>query len=74
MKLLEFLQENNGGYSLTRLMTAVICLFFLFNWGWDMAHGRAFEPQWGTVTVLLTALGLKGVQKAFEPKDETDEN
>lgn len=72
MRFSEFLQENNGGFSLTRLVTFIVVIFFLFNWAWDMFNGRNFEPQWGTVTVLLTALGLKAAQKPFEnaSKDE----
>lgn len=67
MKIFEFLQENNGGFSSTRLLTLLIVISAIIEWQhaiW-MLDG-IWHPDWSTVGLIAGVLGFKVLQKDKE--------
>ena len=67
MKIVEFLQEDNGSYSSTRLLTLLIVISAIIEWQhaiWTM--GGIWHPDWSTVGLIAGVLGFKVLQKGKE--------
>jgi len=68
MKILQFLQEDNGNFSATRL--AFLCYAFALTAKLVISawRGTPFEPTDNTVWILVVLMSGKVVQKFTEPK------
>ncbi len=71
-KLLEFLQEDNGGYSSMRLFSLVSIVCMAVDWMHTIFTGGHYAPDPSLVALVLGPLTAKVVQKKFEaaPKSE----
>ncbi len=72
-KLLEFLQEDNGGYSAMRLFSLVSIGCMAVDWMWTTFHGGHYSPDPGLVALVLGPITAKVVQKRFEEKPQKTE-
>ena len=70
-KLLEFLQEDNGGYSSMRLFSFVSIVCMAVDWMYTIFHGGHYSPDPSLVALVLGPLTAKVVQKKFEEKPES---
>ena len=70
-KLLEFLQEDNGGYSSMRLFSLVSIGCMAVDWMWTIFHGGHYSPDPSLVALVLGPITAKVVQKKFEEKQPT---
>ena len=67
-KLLEFLQEDNGGYSSMRLFSLVGIVCMATDWMYTIFHGGHYSPDPSLVALVLGPITAKVVQKKFEEK------
>lgn len=75
MKILEFLKEDNGSFSSTRLLTLLIVISAIIEWQhsiWMMSG--IWTPSWETVGIITGVLGFKALQKGKEEKTEIEQN
>lgn len=70
-KLLEFLQEDNGGYSGLRAFNLIILGCFCTAWihAEFKAGSTGYHPDLNVIGVVIAALTAKVVQKFGEQKD-----
>ncbi|GAB62651.1 MAG: hypothetical protein DWB56_14905 [Candidatus Jettenia sp.] len=68
MKLLEFLQENDGGLSASRLFPFVIMCCMATDWMHAVFTAGAWKPDIQLIILFLGAMGFKVLQKPFENK------
>jgi len=66
MKFLEFLQDDNGRYSFSRLATFSMILWFLADWTVHIVRNVGFDPSLAVVGLIAAGLGFKAWQKKFE--------
>lgn len=72
MKILEFMQEDNGGLSNIRLLVAFIIVCIMGTWTYVSIAEKALAPlDWQIVGTLIGALLAKAWQKGKEATDET---
>ncbi len=68
MKLLEFLQEDNGGFSSMRLVVMMIVGLYVFQGVWQVLHNGKIEVDFQQIITMLGAMWLKERQKTHEQK------
>jgi len=66
MKLFEFLQEDNGGFSMIRLLSflSVVCL--VIDWMHAVFTTGVWKPDVAVLAYVTSIIGLKVVQKDKE--------
>jgi len=67
MKIFEFIQEDNGAFSSTRLLTLSVVISAIIEWQhaiWTL--GGIWHPDWSTVGLISGVLGFKVIQKKYE--------
>ena len=71
MKVLEFLQENNGQFSSSRLFALLVTIGTIVDWMHAVFTGDGvWKPEWQTIAMVLGVLGFKVAQKFKEQKSE----
>jgi hypothetical protein len=72
MKILEFLQENNGRFSSARLFAFLVTITTIIDWLHAIfcTEDGVWRPEWSTIGMVLGVLGFKVVQKFAENKKE----
>ena len=71
MKVLEFLQENNGRFSSSRLFALLVTVGTIIDWMHAVfAGGGVWKPEWQTIAMVLGVLGFKVAQKSQEGKSD----
>ena len=65
-KYLEFLSEQNGSLSSTRLFMFLICLSIIVDYQHAVWTIGVWHPDWQTIGLALGALGFKVAQKGKE--------
>ena len=67
MKVLEFLQENNGRFSSSRLFALLVTIGTIVDWMHAVFTGDGvWKPEWQTIAMVLGVLGFKVAQKFKE--------
>ena len=67
MKILEFLQENNGRFSSSRLFALLITVGTIVDWMHAVfTSDGIWKPEWQTIAMVLGVLGFKVAQKFKE--------
>jgi hypothetical protein len=67
----EFFQEDNGGFSMNRLITFLIIVVPLLIWaGISLYHWAMTDYPGGVLSLQFGALGSKLIQKPMEQKVE----
>ena len=67
MKILEFLQENNGRFSSSRLFALLITVSTIVDWMHAVfTSDGIWKPEWQTIAMVLGVLGFKVAQKFKE--------
>lgn len=67
-KLLEFLQEDNGGFSAMRLFSFVSIICMAVDWMHTIFTGNRYTPDPSLLALVLGPITAKVVQKQFEEK------
>ena len=70
MKILEMLQEDNGGVSQIRVVTFLFAACMATEWLHSVFTTGIFTPNVTSISLVLGALGMKVAQKPFEQKTE----
>lgn len=69
MKILgEFFQEDNGGWSMARLIVFMMCCLHFFQGIWQIIHTGNMSASWQDVAAVLGPFYIKTYQKRFEEK------
>jgi hypothetical protein len=70
MKINEFLKEDNGHYSSTRLFAFLITIATIVDWMHAVFHTTdgVWRPEYQTIAMVLGVLGFKVWQKNNEQK------
>jgi hypothetical protein len=69
MKIFEFLQEDNGRFSSTRLFALAIVTSAIIEWQHAIWYlGGIWKPDYMTVGLIAGVLGIKVLQKSSEEK------
>jgi len=68
---LQFLQEDNGRFSSSRLFSLVVVFGTMIDWMHAVFTVGIWTPQWQTISMVLGVLGFKVVQKFAEKKKST---
>ncbi len=68
MKILEFLQDNDGRFSSTRLFMLLVALGGMVDWmnAVFTTSDGIWQPEYQTIGLILGVLGFKIVQKRNE--------
>lgn len=67
MKILEFLQENTGRFSSSRLFALLVTAGTIIDWMHAVFTGDGiWKPEWQTIAMVLGVLGFKVAQKFKE--------
>ncbi|GEM_PF-2645658 len=69
-RILEFLSENNGNLSSTRLFMFLIVLSIIIDYQHAIWTVGTWHPDWQTIGLALGALGFKVWQKGNEVAGE----
>jgi len=74
MKILQFLQEENGQFSNSRLLAFLAVVSFIMDWQKHIWANLDFAPAWSIIGFVLGVVGLKVTQYFAEVKsDKTNE-
>ena len=68
IKILQFLQEENGQLSSTRLTTLLVILSMIVEWQHCVWTHLQWNPSMTEVGLVTAVLGAKTVAKSFESK------
>ena len=70
MKISEFLKEDNGRFSSTRLFAFLITIATIVDWMHAVFHAPdgVWRPEYQTIAMVLGVLGFKVWQKSSEQK------
>lgn len=66
MKILDFLQEDNGRFSSARLFAFMVTFGTMIDWMYAVFTVGKWSPDWQTISMVLGVLGFKFAQKSFE--------
>jgi len=66
MKILEFLQEDNGRFSSARLFAFLVTLSTIVDWQHAIWTVGKWIPEYQTIGLVLGVLGIKFAQKSKE--------
>lgn len=74
-KIFEFLKEDNGTFSSTRLFSFMIITTAVIDWNHAIfVLGGVWTPSYQTVGLIAGVLGFKVLQKSAEQKTKDTEN
>jgi len=65
-KIMEFLKEDNGTYSSTRLFTLIILISAITEWQKAIWSVGIWHPDYLVVGLIAGVLGIKVLQKKVE--------
>ena len=68
-KLLEFLSEDNGRLSNTRLANFLVVLSFITDWQAHIWRHIEYNPSFTIVGIVASIMGIKVAQKFAEKKN-----
>jgi hypothetical protein len=68
LKIFEFLKEDNGTYSSTRLFALMIVLSAIVEWQKNVWTVGLWHPDYLVVGLIAGVLGIKVLQKKVETK------
>ena len=68
MKIFEFMQEDNGGFSSARLIIFLFAFAIVFKYVWQIIHTGTANFSMEEITMMLGAFGIKSGQKYVENK------
>lgn len=66
MKLLQFVEDDKGNLSSTRLGKLLITFGFIGDWVMHIIRDAKFEPTWTTMALVTAALGIGTLQRKLE--------
>jgi len=71
MKFWDFLKENNGQLSSSRLFAFLVTIATIIDWMHSVfaTPEGVWRPEWSTIMMVLGVLGFKVAQKFTENKD-----
>ena len=72
MKVSQFLQEDNGRFSSSRLFAFLVSVSAIIDWQHAVWTIGRWSPEWQMVGVVLGVVGVKTVQKFAEVKNSTN--
>lgn len=65
-RFVEFLEEDNGKLSSSRLFSFMIIMSFIFNWVHDIIVIGNFKPDYLIIGLIFGLLGVKILNKKVE--------
>jgi hypothetical protein len=72
MKLLQFLQEDNGNFSSSRLLSFLVTIALVVDWQHAVWTAGVWHPDLNLVLILLTVVTGKVVQKFGESETKKE--
>lgn len=67
-KLFEFLQEDNGGLSMARLIAFMMCGLYFIQGVYQIFTIGKVDMDWQDISAVLGPFAIKSWQKQFEEK------
>ncbi len=67
-QILEFFQEDNGGYSMARLIVFMMCCLYFIQGCYQIFAIGKIDMDWQNLAAVLGPLFIKSYQKQFEEK------
>jgi hypothetical protein len=66
--LFEFFQEDNGGFSMARLVVFMMTCLYFFQGCWQIVYMGKIDLNWQDIAAVIGPFFVKAHQKQYEEK------